>query len=274
MRALGALAIALAAVPALAAPTPGVYVALGDSITAGFDDDCVCETSGYPGYLLPLLQATDPDASVVNSGKSGEQSGQGLSRLPDVINIHQPQTVLIMEGINDLRKGYSSSSVAFNLQLMTTICRNRGVIPILATIIPGDVEVSRSLVDAVNAQLVPFIQSSGGVVGYAPAYDTFAAHPEYYGGLHPNQAGYQALASVFHGAIVARGDEPPPPFEGNGGDVDGNGRVDGLDLIRLALAFGSQVGYGNYDPGADVNLDGVVDGNDLSLLAANFGRNV
>lgn len=276
MRALlAAIAAASLAPSLLAAPTPGVYMAVGDSITAGFDDDCSCETAGYPGYLASQLPATDPSfAYVVNEGKSAETSGQGLSRLPTELIRNNPQTTLIMEGVNDLRHGNSASSIAFNLERMTTVCQGRGVIPILATILPADNEVSRSQVDAVNAILVPFIQSSGGVVGYAAAYDAFAGHGEYFGGIHPNQTGYQVLASVFNQGIAARGFEPPPPFEGNQGDVDGNGRVDGWDLIRMGLAFGSQIGYGNYDSGADVNLDGVVDGNDLAELVAHFGQAV
>lgn len=266
--------LALSSATILAAPTPGVYMAVGDSITAGFDDDCSCETAGYPGYLAPMLQASHPGSRVVNEGKSAETSSQGLNRLPSEIARNNPQTTLIMEGINDLRHGSSASAVAFNLERMATICQARTIIPILATILPADDEVSRGQVQAVNAKLLDFIQRSGGVVGYAAAYDAFASHGEYFGGIHPNQTGYQVLASVFHAGIVARGEEPPPPFEGNQGDVDGNGKVDGWDLIRLARAFGSQFNYDTYDPGADVNLDGVVDGNDLAALVANFGSSV
>ena len=58
------------------------------------------------------------------------------------------------------------------------------------------------------------------------------------------------------------------------GDIDENGRVDGADLIRLAVAFGSSASDGNFDLAADLNGDGVIDGLDLALLASNFGRSV
>jgi hypothetical protein len=55
------------------------------------------------------------------------------------------------------------------------------------------------------------------------------------------------------------------------GDFDDSGRVDGADLVVLALAFGSQKGDDRYDPAADLDDDDSVDGSDLALLAANFG---
>lgn len=56
------------------------------------------------------------------------------------------------------------------------------------------------------------------------------------------------------------------------GDLDQNGRVDGLDLIELGRRFGAARGGSRYLDRADVNDDGVIDGIDLAALAANFGR--
>ena len=56
------------------------------------------------------------------------------------------------------------------------------------------------------------------------------------------------------------------------GDVDGDGRVDGADLIQMALAFGARSGTRRYDPASDLNGDGVVDGSDLAILGSSFGR--
>jgi glucose/arabinose dehydrogenase len=57
-------------------------------------------------------------------------------------------------------------------------------------------------------------------------------------------------------------------------DIDGSSRVDGLDLARLARAFGSVCGSGTFDPPADINGDCFIDGEDLSLLATQFGRSL
>jgi hypothetical protein len=60
----------------------------------------------------------------------------------------------------------------------------------------------------------------------------------------------------------------------NRGDVDGSGRTDGFDLIRLALAFGAVAGEPRYTGAADINGDGIVDGFDLDLLVEFFGRDL
>jgi acyl-CoA thioesterase I len=56
------------------------------------------------------------------------------------------------------------------------------------------------------------------------------------------------------------------------GDIDQNGRVDGIDLVDLALHFGTRRGDPRYLSRADLNGDGLIDGTDLAMLAANFGR--
>ncbi len=56
------------------------------------------------------------------------------------------------------------------------------------------------------------------------------------------------------------------------GDVNGDGRVDGADLVLFGLHFGSLRGETNYSAAADFNNDGRVDGLDLAILAANFGQ--
>jgi lysophospholipase L1-like esterase len=56
------------------------------------------------------------------------------------------------------------------------------------------------------------------------------------------------------------------------GDVDGSERVDGVDLLLLARAFGATAAETRYLADADFNEDEVVDGDDLAVLAANFGK--
>ncbi len=58
------------------------------------------------------------------------------------------------------------------------------------------------------------------------------------------------------------------------GDVDGSGRVDGMDNSRMAWSFGSGTGGERWFAPADLNGDGVIDGQDLALLASNFGNSL
>ncbi|HEV8583212.1 MAG TPA: dockerin type I domain-containing protein, partial [Thermoanaerobaculia bacterium] len=56
------------------------------------------------------------------------------------------------------------------------------------------------------------------------------------------------------------------------GDLSGDGRVDGTDLILFGRAFGSFPGDRNWNDNADFNNDAKIDGSDLAVLASNFGR--
>ena len=56
------------------------------------------------------------------------------------------------------------------------------------------------------------------------------------------------------------------------GDINGDGRVDGADLVLFGLHFGALRGDANYLAAADFNGDGKIDGLDLAILAANFGQ--
>jgi lysophospholipase L1-like esterase len=56
------------------------------------------------------------------------------------------------------------------------------------------------------------------------------------------------------------------------GDVDEDGRVDGVDLVLLGRAFGATSNQVRYLAEADFNRDDVVDGDDLAILASNFGE--
>jgi hypothetical protein len=56
------------------------------------------------------------------------------------------------------------------------------------------------------------------------------------------------------------------------GDVDGSGRVDVSDLLRLARGWGLSLGDGGFDPACDFNADGSLDAADLLISAANWAR--
>ncbi|HXO19133.1 MAG TPA: GDSL-type esterase/lipase family protein [Thermoanaerobaculia bacterium] len=55
-------------------------------------------------------------------------------------------------------------------------------------------------------------------------------------------------------------------------DFNHDGRVDGNDLARLALAFGAHRFDSRFDLEVDLNGDGIIDGKDLAILAADFGK--
>jgi hypothetical protein len=56
------------------------------------------------------------------------------------------------------------------------------------------------------------------------------------------------------------------------GDLDGNGKVELVDLIRLVLSFGSQAGQPKWNPNADIDGNGIVDQSDANILAQHYGQ--
>lgn len=55
------------------------------------------------------------------------------------------------------------------------------------------------------------------------------------------------------------------------GDANGDGRVDGMDLGLVGMAWLSKIGDPNYDKRCDFNEDGTVDGMDLGILGSYWG---
>jgi len=55
-------------------------------------------------------------------------------------------------------------------------------------------------------------------------------------------------------------------------DLNGDRKVDGIDMWLVAKAFGSIPGSPNWNPIADANKDGKVDGVDMWLVAKEFGK--
>ena len=98
---------------------------------------------------------------------------------------------------------------------------------------------------------------------FNPYYHTIYDRMEYINTTYFTAAAKASLAALMHTAGVS---------DVLQGDIDGSGRVDGLDLILLGMAFGASQGEGRYNPGADLDRSLTVDGQDLAILAAYFGR--
>lgn len=103
-----------------------------------------------------------------------------------------------------------------------------------------------------DAQWTPDVCSPA-IDGADPAAD-FSAEPE------PN--GNRANLGWLGGGINATTILP---------DTNGDGAIDGLDILELATAFASSLGEPRYSPQADIDLNNAVEGADLSLIGARFG---
>jgi|LSQX01.1.fsa_nt_gb subtilisin family serine protease len=70
--------------------------------------------------------------------------------------------------------------------------------------------------------------------------------------------------------------ENPPQLnlELKAGDIDGNNRIDLVDLTLLFLAYRCGAGNNNYNAFADLNGNGIIDIADLTMLIQNYGAKV
>jgi acyl-CoA thioesterase I len=223
--ALSALAPSAAAafwLPADFGPNdPRRLVTFGDSITDGFLGDGSNRVSDrpYAAVLETLLSPRQPGVVVVNAGQGGEATDGGVARMPFVLAGELPGFVLIMEGTNDAtfqaaRGRFDPGEIAANLRTMVQLVKANGSIPILGAIPPNFrpsgvqfADGARAIIAAVNAML-PGVADQEGI----RFVDVFGAlnDPALFGppdGLHPNQAGYDALGAAWQPAVDAGLDE-------------------------------------------------------------------
>ncbi len=101
---------------------------VGDSLSAAY---------GLPaeqGWVSLLQQRIDDKGlgwQIHNASISGDTSGGGLSRLPTLLEAHQPQLVIIALGSNDGLRALSLTSLHSNLEQMITLAQAQGATVLL-----------------------------------------------------------------------------------------------------------------------------------------------
>ncbi|QCU91147.1 arylesterase [Thiomicrorhabdus sediminis] len=93
-------------------------VAFGDSLTEGYG---VKKGEDYPSVLGELT-----GLQVINEGVSGETSAQGLERMPKVLELHQPDLVILLEGGNDVLRKIPLEKTKANLAAMIGLIQDSG----------------------------------------------------------------------------------------------------------------------------------------------------
>ncbi len=105
------------------APINTKILAFGDSLTYGSGVDT---NESYPSQLADLLQIT-----VINAGVSGEDSTEGLERLPRVLQQDKPQIIVICEGGNDILRNRDLKKTKKNIAKMIQLAQKQKVFVIL-----------------------------------------------------------------------------------------------------------------------------------------------
>lgn len=198
-------------------------VAFGDSITEGYG------APPYSGYLQGKVAGK---ATVINRGKGGELTGDGVSRISSVLGDDKPTYILIMEGANDAIWGLSSSTVKFNIGAMIDRSRAAGATPIVANVTPNTRDsLAVSIKDDYNPAIASVTVEKGVALvdAYGAVYPSWGALS--WDGLHPNAAGSSVLADQFYAHL---------PYNSSSGGSSGDGGGGGGCFIATA-AFGSSL---------------------------------
>lgn len=208
-----------------------VVVALGDSITEGATSTANAFRS-WPDRLAERLASQD--WAVANAGISGNRLlryGAGPSALArldrDVLSVPGVRTVVLMEGINDIGRSFAPVGAsdpvtvqaleAADLQIISR-AHEHGIRVIGATLTPYQGAAYASPAgESAREALNSWIRSSGafdGVIDFAPVVAapdnplTFAPGYNDRDHLHPNDAGYKAMADAIDLGVITASRPP------------------------------------------------------------------
>lgn len=230
----------LAALDVDAPASAGAIVAFGDSITDGARSSNESNHS-WPALLAARLAAnkTTTEVGVANEGIGGNRvlrDGTGASALArldrDVLSLSGVKWLMVLEGINDI--GHAATAPDEHVTVEDLIAAHRQIIDqahahgirvIGCTLTPYEgAGYSRDAGEEVREALNHWIRSGGAydaVVDFEAAVrdqqDKKKFRAEFDPGdhLHPNDAGYQAMAdavdlTLFGGRVAAKTKEKRP----------------------------------------------------------------
>lgn len=165
-------------------PDDAVVVAFGDSLTYGTGAK---DNETYPYYLSQIIQR-----DVINAGNPGELSAEGRQRLPQVLDKHQPDLLILCHGGNDLLRKKNREKLTANLKAMIGQAKQRGIQVMLIGVpepalfllesAPFYAKIAHSENIPLEREALPAIESN----------DTLKSDP-----IHPNAAGYRKLAQAI-----------------------------------------------------------------------------
>jgi lysophospholipase L1-like esterase len=197
--------------------SPNVYLAFGDSISAG---DGSGDGEGYRFKLALDLGNFWGRADVEDGGVGGSRSDRGAQRVGQVLNNVRPAYTLILYGTNDWNDSHCRGDgfpcyTIDSLRTMIGVARSLQSKPILATIPPVNPifvdrlaaernvwveEMNVLLQEMAASENTPVADIHAAFMSQPVLSDLFSDH------IHPNDDGYDLIADVFFRTITtARG---------------------------------------------------------------------
>ncbi|MBM3292314.1 hypothetical protein FJY84_06510 [Candidatus Bathyarchaeota archaeon] len=193
-----------------------VFVALGDSMTVGFQSPSSENPRGinfpYTRVLEQLIwveikekNITNLGVVIENEGVNGDKTGGMITRFNPRVTQHKPDYVIIWAGFNDFNPNIKNQDLLANLQKLYQMTKSIGAEPIACSLTPGRVVSLNSRLSGFNKQLQTLCKSEG--VIFVSLVETMAdsegkLDKKYYNDGHLNNRGYTKVAeSIFNQAI-------------------------------------------------------------------------
>jgi len=212
---IAALFAAGCALP-VAAAAPATILVVGDSLSAEYG---LRRGTGWVALLEKKLAAGNVQAKVVNASVSGETTSGGRSRLPMLLERHQPAVVVIELGANDALRGLPLGMTEDNLANMAEASRKAGARVLLVGMqMPPNYGMDyanrfaglyEKVAKAQQAALVPFLLK--GVADVADPAQLFQAdriHPKEEAQPQMAENVWAELKKVLAGAKLAGASRP------------------------------------------------------------------
>lgn len=163
--------------------TAQTILVLGDSLSAAYN---MPTEQGWVALLDKRLTKVADSHHVINASISGDTTSGGLARLPQALQSHQPDIVILAVGTNDGLRALGLTSMKENLAKMIELTESQGRQVLLAGMkLPPNygpfynnkfIAIYRDLASSYEVSLIPFLLDRVGGVNELIQTD----------GLHPN----------------------------------------------------------------------------------------
>lgn len=182
------------------APTPVFEKIADDAVILAFGDSLTYGTGASKHADYPYILSTLSSHRVINAGIPGEISKAGLTRLPRLLEQHQPELLILIHGGNDLLRRISPQQTLVNIEQMVMLAKQGDIkvvmlgVPELSLFLLESAEIYQQIADQQNIPVdldtLPEILSNKSLKS-----DT----------IHPNDQGYQLMAEKIYDLLLSTG---------------------------------------------------------------------
>lgn len=171
-----------------APPKNDTIVAFGDSLIAG--------VGATKGNDLVSVLSRKLGVPIINLGKSGDTTADGVARM-EAVFARDPGIVILLLGGNDYLRRINTEETRANLATLITAFQERGAMVVLLGVRGGVLRDEYAPLFAALSETYHTL--------YVPdVLDGVFAHPNLMSdAIHPNDAGYAVIAERVHDALDA-----------------------------------------------------------------------